>query len=128
MSKNYQDSHEDYLKAIYLISKSHKGGWVSNSEIAAFLKVKPPSVTNMLYRVKSEGHIRWKPRKSIRLTVSGKQVAKDIVRSNVKLKDFFKNILNVKDEAIIKELCCKIEHHITPEVLRALESLVLSHE
>ncbi|MFW9771715.1 MAG: metal-dependent transcriptional regulator [Candidatus Heimdallarchaeota archaeon] len=128
MSKDYQDSHEDYLKAIYLISKRNKGGWVSNSEIAVFLKVKPPSVTNMLYRLRSEGYIRWKPRKSIRLTVSGKQVATDIVRYNMKLKDFFKKILNVKDEIIVKELCCKIEHHITPEVIRALENLFLSHE
>ena len=43
------ESYEDYLKAIYLVSKGNKGGWTSNSEISNFLNVKPSSVTNMLY-------------------------------------------------------------------------------
>ena len=45
------ETYEDYLKAIYIISKSNKGGWVSNSEIASFLNVKPSSVTDMLYKL-----------------------------------------------------------------------------
>lgn len=47
-------SYEDYLKAIYLISKKKKGGWVNNSEISEFLGVKPSSVTGMLYSLKRE--------------------------------------------------------------------------
>lgn len=35
------ESHEDYLKAIFLIAKRNKGGWVSNSEISQFLEIKP---------------------------------------------------------------------------------------
>ncbi|MFX1499178.1 MAG: metal-dependent transcriptional regulator [Promethearchaeota archaeon] len=128
MFRDSQESHEDYLKAIYFISKKNKGGWVSNSEIASFLKVKPSSVTNMLYKLKKEGYIRWEPRKAIRLTISGKEVAKDIVRYNKKLREFFKKILNINDEVKVKELCCKIEHYITPEVVKALENLVLNNE
>ena len=33
------ESNEDYLKAIYLISKKNKGGWVSNREISFLLNV-----------------------------------------------------------------------------------------
>ncbi|MFX1401477.1 MAG: metal-dependent transcriptional regulator [Promethearchaeota archaeon] len=128
MFRDYQDSHEDYLKAIYLISKKSRGGWVSNSKIANFLNVKPPSVTNMLHKLKSEGYVAWTPRKAIRLTNKGKTVAKNIVRYNLKLKDFFKNILNIKDELILEELCCKIEHHITPEIITTLENLDLNSE
>jgi len=128
MYKEYQESHEDYLKAIYLISKKNKGGWVSNSEISAFLKVKPPSVTDMLYKLKSKGFINWQPRKSIRLTNKGKKIAKSIVRKNKELKKFFKNVLNLKDDLMLEELCCKIEHHIPPEVRVALESLNLNNE
>lgn len=127
MPKDYQESHENYLKAIYLISKKKKGGWVSNSEIADFLNVKPSSVTDMLYKLKGKSYIHWKPRKSIRLSDKGKRIAKSIVRKNQELKKFFKNVLDIKDETILDELCCKIEHHITPEVRIALENLNLNY-
>jgi len=53
--KKIHESYEDYLKAIFLISKRNKGGWVSNSEISHFLDIKPPSVTSMLYKLKKNG-------------------------------------------------------------------------
>jgi Mn-dependent DtxR family transcriptional regulator len=39
------------------------------------------------------------------------------------LKEFFFNILGLKDEKLIKDLSCQIEHHITPEVSEALQDL-----
>lgn len=54
--------YEDYLKAIYLISKQNKAGWVSNSDISTFLSIKPPSVSWMLHRLKNSVFITWKPR------------------------------------------------------------------
>ncbi len=117
------ESHEDYLKAIYSISKSRKGGWVTNSEIARIMNVKPSSVTDMLYKLKKRNLIDWNPRKSLRLTANGKNVAKYTLRRYKDLREFFTNILKLEDETIIKELCCKIEHHITPEIVKALENL-----
>ncbi|MHA1804949.1 MAG: metal-dependent transcriptional regulator [Promethearchaeota archaeon] len=52
-----KESQGDYLKAIYLISKSKKGGWVNNSEIARVMNVQPSSVTEMLYKLKKKGLI-----------------------------------------------------------------------
>ncbi|TFF96766.1 MAG: metal-dependent transcriptional regulator [Promethearchaeota archaeon] len=118
-----QESQEDYLKAIYLISKKNRGGWVSNSEIAEILKVKPSSVTNMLYKLKKLGFINWDPRKSIRLTKDGKERAKSILKRYNALKDFFINILDLHDEDTINELCCKIEHHLNKEAYNALYQL-----
>ena len=122
------ETYEDYLKAIYIISKSNKGGWVSNSEIASFLNVKPSSVTDMLYKLNQNNLIQWKPRKSIRMTLRGKSIAQNILRKNKELVKFFKNVLKIKDDSKVKELCCKIEHHITPEVITALENFNLNNE
>ena len=119
------ESYEDYLKAIYLISKSNKGGWVSNSEISSFLNVKPPSVTNMLYNLKAKELIDWKPRKSLRLTKKGKNIAQNTIRTYQNLCDFFSNVLKLKNSELVKKLSCEIEHHLTPEVSNALEDLLL---
>ncbi len=121
------ESYEDYLKAIYLISRSNKGGWVSNSEISSFLNVKPPSVTNMLYNLKAKKLITWKPRKSLRLTKEGKKIAQNIIKSYQNLCDFFSNVLKLENSELIKKLSCEIEHHLTPEVSNALEDLILEN-
>ena len=121
------ESYENYLKAIYLISKSNKGGWVCNSDISNFLDVKPPSVTNMLYKLKARGLIFWKPRKSLRLTKKGKQIAQDTIKSYEKLYDFFSIVLKIQNRNLIEKLSCEIEHHLTPEVSNALEDLLLEY-
>ncbi len=121
------ESYEDYLKAIYLISKNNKGGWTSNSEISNFLKVKPPSVTNMLYNLNEKGLITWKPRKALRLTKKGKEIALDIVKYYNCLTKFFIQVLKLKNKSIVHKLSCEIEHHLNPEVSIALENLLLEY-
>ena len=124
MLRNYE-SYEDYLKAIYLISRQNKGGWASNTKISNFLKVKPSSVTNMLYKLKENGLIEWRPRKSLRLTKKGKEIATNIIRNYDCLFNFFSRILKLKNKVLVSDMCCEIEHHITPEVSNALENLIL---
>ena len=124
MSK-IKDSYEDYLKAIYIISKKNKGGWVSNSEISKLLKVKPASVSSMLYKLKENDYIQWYPRKSVRLTVKGKEIALTTINNFNQLKHFFGDILGVDKTSELDELCCKIEHTITPRISDALKHLSL---
>ncbi|MFO7795693.1 MAG: metal-dependent transcriptional regulator [Promethearchaeati archaeon] len=121
--KKIEESQEDYLKAIYLISKTNRGGWVSNSEIAEALGVKPSSVTSMLYKLKELNLIDWEPRKSMRLTKKGKVIAKNMVKRYKVLKNFFVNVLKLDDDESIDDICCKIEHHLTNEVSEALYQL-----
>ena len=120
-----KESYEDYLKAIFLISKNNKGGWVSNSEISVFLNVTLPSVTNMLYKLKAKEFIDWIPRKSFRLTQNGKNIAKQVIKNYKKLREFFFKTLKLNNKELVDKLCCGIEHHITPEVSDALEQLNL---
>jgi DtxR family Mn-dependent transcriptional regulator len=121
------ESYEDYLKAIFLISKGKKGGWTSNSEISNYLNVKPSSVTNMLYNLKEQNLIVWNPRKALRLTKRGRQIALQIVRNYNCLTKFFYRVLKLKDKSVIHKLSCGIEHHINIEISNALENLVLEY-
>ncbi|MHA1671694.1 MAG: metal-dependent transcriptional regulator [Promethearchaeota archaeon] len=118
------ESYEDYLKAIYLISKHKKGGWVSNSELSDFLNKKPSSISEMLHKLKNEDFINWKPRSPIRITQKGKKIAKQMMENYNLLKQFFIVVLNINDKELIERLCCGIEHHITPEVAKSLDNLL----
>jgi DtxR family Mn-dependent transcriptional regulator len=119
-----RESYKDYLKVIYLISKNKKGGWVSNLEISKFLKVKPASVTQMLYKLRDNDLIDWKPRKLLRLTSTGKDIALKTINNNCVLKEFFVNILKITDLDAVDKICCKIEHHINTDISKALKELI----
>ena len=122
---SFHESYEDYLKAIYKISKTHRGGWVSNSEIARFLKVKPSSVTNMLYNLRESELIDWKPRRSVRLTSKGKKIAQITLKNYQVLYDFFFHFLKLKNKELVQDISCKIEHHLPEEVFIALQDLLI---
>ena len=95
------ESYQRYLDEIYSITfKKKKGGWVSNKEIADALSVKPASVSGMLEKLKGRGLIQWEQRKSIRLTKQGKEIA------------------------LVNNLSCQIEHHITEDVKDSLDKFL----
>ncbi|MFW9970023.1 MAG: metal-dependent transcriptional regulator [Candidatus Odinarchaeota archaeon] len=118
------ESYQRYLDEIYIISRSKKGGWVSNSEIAENLKVEPASVTGMLEKLKKKGLIKWEPRKAIRLTEEGKRIARQLNEIHALLYQFFSKVLKIEDELAIEELSCEIEHHITRDVKNSLEQFL----
>ena len=110
------ETYQRYLCEIYAISLTKKGGWVNNKEIAEKLNVNPASVSGILYKLKKNNLIVWKPRSPIRLTKEGKQIAKHLGETKAILEIFFKKVLKIKDIKLVKELSCEMEHHISKEV------------
>ena len=121
------ESYQMYLKKIYYISRKRRGGWASNKMIAESLNVEPPSISEMLYKLKKKKLINWTPRKSIRLTNKGKQIAKQLVEIELLLREFFEKVLKIKDEALIEKISCEIEHHIPREVKESLKNFLSSY-
>ena len=79
----------------------------------------------MLYKLKENYYIHWYPRKSVRLTEKGKKIALITINKYNQLKHFFEDALGVDNTFELDEICCKIEHTITPEISDALENLSL---
>jgi DtxR family Mn-dependent transcriptional regulator len=115
------ESYQRYLDEIYNISRTKRGGWVSNKELAKNLNVKPASVTGMLEKLKEKDYIVWEPRKAIRLTMKGKMVAKQLNKIHSLLRVFFEKVLKIRNDEVIENLSCEIEHHITEEIKESLE-------
>ena len=118
------ESYQRYIDEIHSISRTKKGGWVTNKEIAENLQVEPASVTGMLEKLKNKGLIKWEPRKSIRLTEEGKRIAKQLNEIHTLLHQFFSNVLKIEDQEVIENLSCEIEHHITRDVKDSLEEFL----
>ncbi|MFW9873405.1 MAG: metal-dependent transcriptional regulator [Candidatus Thorarchaeota archaeon] len=110
------ESYLRYLNKIYVLAHKKRGGWVSNKELALILKVKPPSVTKMLVNLKENDLINWSPRRAIRLTKKGREIAMQLNEFCLILHKFFKNVLNIEDKETLDELSFEIEYHLTKEV------------
>ena len=71
-------THEDYLKAIYLLSGREPK--VTNSALAGFLEVSPASATNMVKKLADLDLVNYTPYQSIALTPYGERVALEVLR------------------------------------------------
>lgn len=111
---------EDYLEKIeQLISRK---GYARVVDIAAELKISQASVTAMVQKLDAEGFVKYEKYRGMVLTSSGLEVARRIAHRHQLLTDFLRAI-GVNDEKIIYDDVEGMEHHISPETFKAIESL-----
>lgn len=83
---NYSTSEENYIKAIFHLQ--HADGAVTTNELAAELKAKPASITDMLKKLKTKKLVHYQAYHGFRLTNEGKKLALIIIRRH-RLWEFF---------------------------------------
>jgi DtxR family Mn-dependent transcriptional regulator len=101
-------SEENYLKAIWkLIGNSTET--VSTNDIAAIVKTKAASVTDMLKKLADKKLIGYQPYKGVTLTAKGKRVAVEVVRKHRLWEVFLVDQLDFKwDE--VHDIAEQLEH------------------
>ncbi|MGL4596215.1 MAG: metal-dependent transcriptional regulator [Bacteroidia bacterium] len=73
-------SEENYLKAIWKLSPESEA--VSTNALAELLDMRPASVTDMLKKLAAKKLISYKPYQGVKLTISGRKKALEIVRKH----------------------------------------------
>lgn len=114
-------SMEDYLEKIYqLIDKK---GYARATDIAEALEVNPSSVTKMIQKLDKEKYVIYEKYRGLILTNKGEKFSKKLVTRHNILEDFLR-IIGLKDEESIYQEVEGIEHHLSPESISAITSLV----
>ena len=114
-------SYQEYLETILRISLKSKDETVKTSEIAKQLKVKAPSVTEMLDKLKSKDLIYYKKRKGVTLTEKGKKVGEQLLTNHRIIEYFLRFFLGIED---YHDIACKLEHHFNKEMAEKMLSLI----
>ena len=83
---NYSTSEENYIKAIFHLQGEE--GTVTTNELAAQLKTRPASVTDMMKKLKSKKLLLYTPYRGFRLSQEGNKVALGIIRRH-RLWEYF---------------------------------------
>lgn len=115
--KTTEQSREDYLEAIYRVSKEK--GNCRSIDVAELLDVSRPSVSVALHKLAEEGYISFDERKEVKLTDKGRRIARDVFHRH----QFFKELLmnaGVKDERAEFE-ACEIEHCVSNDSFKKLK-------
>lgn len=83
---NFSVSEENYIKSIYHLQQID--GMVTTNELAAQLKTKPASVTDMLKKLKTKKLLHYEKYQGFKLSEQGKKLALTIIRKH-RLWEFF---------------------------------------
>lgn len=110
-------SLEDYLESIFVIRQ--KNQTVRVKDLARRLKVKSPSVVEVLKKLKEDDLIEHEYYGYIELTQKGIDKAKVLYEKHITLKKFLHQILGV-DEKVAETDGCKIEHYLSRETLERI--------
>lgn len=117
MKKKFNESAEDYLETILILSKSLPV--VRAVDIAAEMDFKKSSVSVAMKNLREKGHLTVTDAGYIYLTESGRQIAEMIYERHNVLTQYLTN-LGV-EKSIAEEDACKIEHVISEESFHAIK-------
>ena len=112
--------NEDYLERIWELLDEK--GYARVTDIAERLNVSPASVTMMLKKLETSGHITRENYRGFTLTARGRAVGHKIRRRHEILSQFL-HILKLPDK-IIEHDIEGMEHSLSDATLEALERLV----
>jgi DtxR family Mn-dependent transcriptional regulator len=106
------ESTEEYLEAIYKLSHESRA---TVGRLAAALGVSPPSVSQMVARLRESGLVERDGSGNVVLTRDGLATAARLVRRHRLSERFLADYLDLPWDQVHDE-ACKFEHVISPEV------------
>lgn len=115
-----QESAENYLETILILSKSNKK--VRSIDIANALDYSKPSVSIAMKNLRNSGHIKMDDDSYISLTESGLKIAEAVYERHLLISNLLIS-LGVPED-IATDDACKIEHILSKESFDALKKLV----
>ena len=117
---------EEYLETIYDIQAKEKRV-VKTNDIAKKLGVKPPSVTEMLAKLRDMGYVEYQPYYGVILTDKGMEVAKKVKKYHNVFEEFFTQFLGL-DVETAHRLSCELEHHVDEDVVDKVCNILATFE
>ncbi|MCU0415422.1 MAG: metal-dependent transcriptional regulator [Ignavibacteriaceae bacterium] len=114
-------SKEDYLSVIYKSADSN--GEIKANQIAEQLNISPAAVTDMLRKLSKEGYVDYKRYKGTKLTKSGEEYARSMVRRHRIWELFLHQIVGLPWDKVHNE-AHNLEHSASDELINKMEEML----
>jgi len=110
-------SLEDYLET--MLSLKERNNEIRVTDVALELNISKPSVNKAMNILKKQGLLDQEHYGLISLTEKGEEMAKNVLKRHVAVKQLLNSVLLVDEETAEKEACL-IEHAISEDTLKKL--------
>lgn len=111
---------EEYIETIYVLEQ--RNGRAQTGMIAEHMGIKPPSITEMLHKLKQEGLIHYEAYTGATLTSAGNRMARDLMQKHRVIADLLEIFGIEREHAEVD--ACEIEHHVSTKTLKRLGQFV----
>src|ERR1700754_3538559 len=118
---SFTTSEENYIKSIFHLQQ--ETGLVNTNSLAAEMKTRPASVTDMLKKLKSKKLLQYEKYKGFKLNEAGKKAALDIVRKH-RLWEFFLVEKLKFDWDKVHPIAEELEHISSEELIQRLDNFL----
>lgn len=115
------NSQEEYIKTIYILSKTEKE--IRVTDIAKRLEITKPSVNRAMKNLKDIKLLNYEAYGKINLTKEGEKIAKEILKREDVLKLFLNKILDIEEKKAENE-AISMKHVISQETEEKLEKFI----
>lgn len=112
---------ENYLKAVYLLSRESPAGEAGMKAVATVVGVTTGTATTMIKRLAEARLAKYERFGGVRLTAKGEKAAIDILRRHRLIETFLVQTLKL-DWSVVHDEAERLEHAISPIVLAALDA------
>ena len=114
-------TREDYLRALYILDEEK--GMLKSSDVAAYLRVSKPSVSEMARHLAGEGLVKSAPYSKLAFTPKGKRIAAKLTSKHRIIGLFLKRVLK-RSDAFIHEEAHRLEHAFSDESVQRLRKML----
>lgn len=114
-------SKEDYLRGIYHLMEDNKE--VKSVELADYLNITKPSVSQMLQELDKEGLIDYKKYSRLKLTDKGRKIAEKVTFKHRIIETFLKSMLKINSTEIHEE-AHRLEHAFSDKSINRLRKML----
>ena len=112
---------EDYLRGIYHLMEDDPD--VKSVDLADYLNITKPSVSEMLQQLNREGLVEYKKYSKLKFTSKGKKIAQKLTFKHRIIESFLKNMLRINSEDVHEE-AHRLEHAFSDEAIEKLRRLL----
>ena len=114
-------SREDYLRAVYHLMEENNE--VRSVDLADYLNVTKPSVSEMLKELSKEGLIEYKKYSKVKLTGKGHKIARNLTSKHRIIERFLKDMLKINKKKVHDE-AHRLEHAFSDDSIGKLRKLL----
>lgn len=118
---NFTASEENYIKSIYHLQQGT--GTVNTNSLAAEMRTRPASVTDMLKKLKAKKLLQYERYRGFKLSEPGKKVALDVVRKH-RLWEYFLVEKLKFDWDKVHPIAEELEHINSIELIQRLDKFL----